>query len=74
MTEKLPLNPNVEIFRWGPAPMRYYFDSDFEGILTKFPLVFPDEYWPLGLFITKGPNMVWACEYPEIRKCGRSVF
>ena len=54
--------------------MRFYYNSDFEGILTRFPKVFNGEYWPHGLFISKGGNMVWVNEYPELRQCGRSVF
>ena len=54
--------------------MRYYFTSDFEGILIRFPLAFPGEYWPHGLFIKQGQNLVWINEYPEIRRCGKSVF
>lgn len=74
MNKKIPFNPNEELFRWGPALMRFYFNSDFEGILTRLPIVFPGEYWPHGLFISKGANMVWVNGYPEINKCGRSIF
>ena len=72
--KKTPLSKNVEIFRWGPVPMRFFYASDWGGIWTKFPLVFKGESWPGGLLMSKGANMVWVNDHEEIRRHARSVF
>lgn len=71
---KLPLNPNVELFEWGPAPMRFYYNSDWEAIMTLFPKTFPPETWPASIIISKNRNMAVIAEYPAIRASGESIF
>ena len=71
---KLPLNPNVELYEWGPAPMRFYYNSDWEAIMTLFPKIFPPETWPVSILISKGKNMAVLGEYPAIRTSGESIF
>jgi len=74
MEGKLPLNPRVELFRWGPIPGRYYFTSDFEGYYKVFPKKYPGESWPKAIAIFEKGEMLWINEFPELRKHGRSVF
>jgi phosphohistidine swiveling domain-containing protein len=71
---KLPLNPNVELYEWGPAPMRFYYNSDWEAIMTLFPKIFPPETWPVSILISKGKDMAVIGEYPAIRTSGESIF
>ncbi|MFH0969534.1 MAG: PEP-utilizing enzyme [Patescibacteria group bacterium] len=70
----LPLNPKTELLKWGPLPGRYYFVSDFDAIYTVFPKKYPGEYWSRALIIFKGKTLIWINEFPEARKCGKSVF
>lgn len=71
----LPLNPEVELFRWGPIPGKLFYGSDFIfAIFNDFPQQFGVR-WPksLLLFNDKG-QMVWINEYPELRQVGEEVF
>jgi phosphoenolpyruvate synthase/pyruvate phosphate dikinase len=75
--EQLPLDPNTELFRWGPAPIRAFYTADFlEGIFNSsyFQSVFHGESWPRGLALYKGGSMIFVNELREIEVNGRSVF
>ena len=75
--EKLPLNPNTEIFRWGPVPMRIFYIADFlEGIFSNnfFRKDYPDYAWPNGLALSKNKRFVFVQEFPGLRRQGAKVF
>lgn len=75
MKNKLPLNPNVEIFRWGPAPGKFYYESEFvDAIFYKFPILYKGFSWPITLFLFNDNRLLWVNEYPALRKAGTEIF
>ena len=75
MKQKLPLNSKKEIFRWGPAPGKFFYMSDFnDAIYYVYPKIFSGFAWPKGLFLLKQGRMLWMNEFAEIRKAGAKIF
>ncbi len=75
MKSKLPLNPKIELLKWGPIIARFYNISDFiDGIFKLFPKAYPGELWPKTMAIIQEKQIIWINEFPEIRKHGGSVF
>src|SRR3989344_1802910 len=75
--DKLPLDPEKEIFKWGPSTMRTFYMADFlEGIFSRnyFRKAFPKEEWPKGFALYRKGQMCFVNKLSEIQKAGRSVF
>ena len=73
--ENYPLNPKSKIFRWGPAPGKYYYESDFvDAIFEVFPNLYKGYQWPKTLFLFKENRMLWMNEFAEVRKDGAKIF
>ncbi len=75
MAAKLPLNPKTEIFRWGPAPGKFYYESEFvDAIFHVFPKLFPGYAWSPALFLFRNNQILWINEHPALRRAGAKVF
>ena len=75
MTEKLPLNPGVELLRWGPIPGRAYYQADcIVSIFGDLQKRYPDELWPEALILYRDGQMLWLEEFPAVRSAGLKVF
>ncbi len=75
--QNFPLDPNAELFRWGPAPIRIFFTADFlEGIFNRnyFQKAFKGEKWPKGLALYRDKRMVFVNEWRDMHRYGGSVF
>ncbi len=70
------INPNAELFRWGPIPGRPIYISYFlESIAESFPQKYKYKYkWPEIFFYFIKENMTFICEYPLLRECGKKYF
>ena len=53
MEDKLPLNPDKEIFKWGPAPVKPFYADCLEGYFYEFPKIYPSYSWPKVLLVFK---------------------
>lgn len=72
---KLPLNPKVEIWRWGPLPAKFYFLSDFvEAIYGVYPKVYKGYAWPKMLGLFTDTSSLWLGDKPDLVKAGAKVF
>jgi phosphohistidine swiveling domain-containing protein len=72
----LPLNPNVELLKWGPIQARYFFISDFLlAIESDYYKGKNEPYkWPKGLLLFKGINHLWMNEFPDLWERGRNAL
>src|SRR3989338_9495017 len=69
------INPNTEIFKWGPIPAKYYFLSEFLQVCSqRFGEEFSGERWPDTLVLFKENQILWINEFPALRKAGKEVF
>lgn len=75
MLKKLPLDPNKELFRWGPLMVKYFYCADFFYAVTKaFKPTYMQEYWPRTLALFRGNEFVWINDFKKIREIGAKVF
>ncbi len=74
--KKLPLNPNVELFRWGPIPGKYFFAAGdcVESFFTYIIQKYESDPWPDSLFLNKDGKLVWVGEFPPMWKEGQEIF
>ena len=70
----LPLNPNIELFQWGPVPGRFFYPSDYVAPMPQDLMDTYGECWPPSLFLFHGRRMVWLNEDPIFRKRGKNIF
>ena len=69
------INPDTEIFKWGPIPARYYFLSEFLQVCSqRFGEEFSGERWPDTLVLFKSDKILWVNEFPALRNAGKEVF
>jgi phosphoenolpyruvate synthase/pyruvate phosphate dikinase len=71
-----PLNPDVEILKWGPTPLYplLRWETCVTGILVLFSKLYPGYFWPKSLIISDQSRSVWMCEHSAIRKNGAKLF
>ncbi len=75
MNDKLPLNPKVETFHWGPIPGRFFYVSIFTQVNYKyFCQKYLGQNWSRSLFLFQEGRMRWINEYPALRRSGLRVF
>lgn len=76
MNMKHPLNPNVEILKWGPTPLYPFlrYETAMTGLFVVFPKLYPGYFWPKSLAISNREQFIWMCEYDEFRKNGAKIF
>jgi phosphoenolpyruvate synthase/pyruvate phosphate dikinase len=71
-----PLDPNVEILKWGPTPiyplLRY--QTCVSGFFNCFPKIYPGYSWPKALLVSNKNSFIWMHEHDELRKNGARVF
>ena len=69
------INPNTEIFRWGPVPGRLFYISEFtHASIQKFGEKFPGVNWPQALILCKENRILWINENISLRKSGKEAF
>ena len=69
------IDPNTEIFKWGPIPAKYYFVSEyFEICSQRFGEEFSGERWPDTLVLFKDDKILWINEFPALRQAGKEAF
>src|SRR3989338_8064847 len=69
------IDPNTEIFKWGPIPAKYYFVSEyFEICSQRFGEEFSGERWPDTLILFKSDKILWINEFSALREAGKVVF
>src|SRR6185436_15765932 len=72
---KLPLDPNKELFKWGPIPGRIFLNSDFvEQTYPEMPEPYTGFGFPEALFIFKGERMIWVNEFDTVWERGKRAF
>jgi phosphoenolpyruvate synthase/pyruvate phosphate dikinase len=76
MADQLPINPDVELFRWGPVPVRLFYGADFlEGIFGKGHYRKAYEFhWPDGMALCRGKQFVFVNEFSPMREVGTKLF
>ncbi len=68
------INPNHELFRWGPIPGKPLYVSYFMVAIAE---LLPKHYrfrWPDIAFYFIGDKMTFICDYQELRECGENHF
>src|SRR4051812_45204765 len=73
---KYPLDPNVELLIWGPAPVNSIlaYAACLKGLFTDFPKLFPGYNWPKALIMSQEQRLVWMHEQKEIQNNGGALF
>lgn len=73
---KYPLNPDVEILKWGPTPLYplLRWETAVTGVIVLFSKLYPGYFWPKSLLISDQSRSVWMCEHNAIRKNGAKLF
>ena len=75
MKKPLFFNKNIEIFRWGPIPGRYFYVSEFEdAVFSEYVKLYKGKRWPKTLLLFKGKQMVWINDFSSMRAIGKHVF
>ena len=74
--EKQPLNPHVELLKWGPTPLYplLRYQTFVSGFFVAFPKCYPHYAWPKTLILSDKKRFIWICEYDEICKAGAKLF
>src|SRR3989338_5307384 len=66
------INPNAELFRWGPIPGKPLYVSYF---MVSIAETFAQKYryaWPEIFFYFRGEYMTFICDYSELRESGKN--
>ena len=75
MAPSLPINPDREIFRWGPVPGKYFYVSDFtDAMFGPYVKRFPKHYWVDTLMLFSPNQLVWINDQEAIGIQGKKVF
>ncbi len=76
--EKLSLDPNKELWQWGPTPVRMFFPADFlEGIFDDkyFRAEYPASMcWPKGYALVYKKQFTFINSLDELQKSGTELF
>jgi len=68
------INPNHDLFRWGPIPGKPIYVSFFmDSIAHGFPNIYQYR-WPEIEFYFIEDKMTFICDYPNLRKSGEKNF
>ncbi len=72
---KYPINPDKELFKWGPLQFKFYFGSDFlPPVAREFAKAYPGEAWPISLVLVDNGRFVFINDFAKLRKNGVRVF
>ena len=75
MKKSLSFNKNIEIFRWGPIPGKYFYVCEFEeAVLKECVRKYKCEAWPKAILIFNKERFVWLNDLLEIQSVGKRVF
>lgn len=70
-----PLDPNAELFTWGPIPGHYFYMSDFvENMYPEMVAPYSGFGFPKAVLIFKDSRMVWVNEFSPVREVGKRAF
>ncbi len=73
MAKVYPFNPKTELFRWGPAPMRCFYQlGTVKGVFGSAALY--GEVWPLSLMMFIDGKGYWVNDMAELEKRGQRLF
>ena len=71
---KSNINPNKELFKWGPIEFRAIYPSAFmDTILLRLTKHYSWS-WPANLCLFENGRMVWLNEYLALRRAGLKYF
>ena len=71
---KLMINPNTELFYWGPSPGKPIYVSYFmESIANRSPKLYK-WHWPEFMFYFIKGKMTFVCEDLALREVGKKYF
>jgi len=71
---RLPFDPNGEIFRWGPVPGKFFYNSFFTEVHFKHFRKKYKENWSETFWLFKNGRMLWLNDSNQIQKAGQRVF
>jgi len=75
MREDLRVDPNAELFTWGPVPVQlFYGDAPLSGCASDFKSYGIEYEWPKGLILFKEGRMIWIHEQRDIDTYGAALF
>lgn len=70
-----PIDPDCEIFRWGPLACRYFFIADYLYALTiGYSKRWMESFWPKGIVLFHASELAWIHDFAELRDTGAKVF
>lgn len=72
---KINIDPDKELFKWGPISVKFIYPSGFIfGILTKISKYY-EWPWPANIsFLRSGKEFIWVNEYLELQATGLKYF
>ena len=80
MNNKKPIKVDIDLqkdlFRWGPAPLHYFYQSDFnitigDGLYEK---EYPKYVWPPSIALYMDHKILWMNEFDTLHSKGAEVF
>lgn len=74
MDKKLPFDPNGNIFRWGPVPVKFLYISMFVETHYKNFRAKYGENWSETLWLFQGGRSLWLNDTPAVEAAGTKVF
>lgn len=72
----LPIDPNAELFRWGPVLLRYFYQCDFDLMMGDghYARVYPEYIWPISIALHTGNRLCWVNNRSQVWKMGTKTF
>lgn len=71
---KLLINPDKEIFKWGPTPATFLNFDCYDGIFKKFPRLNPGYEWPPAIVLFRNKRLVYLSEWEAMQREGQKLF
>jgi phosphohistidine swiveling domain-containing protein len=73
--EKFPIDPDCEIFRWGPLVLQHFYAGDaFYAYTIGYTKKYMNNFWPKAVALFYSGKFVWIHDFEELRKTGKEVF
>lgn len=71
---RYPLDPQKEIFKWGPTPATLLNFDCFGGVFKKTPQTYPGYEWPKSLTLVAGGRFVYMSELDAMLRGSKKWF
>jgi phosphohistidine swiveling domain-containing protein len=72
---KINIDPNEELFKWGPLDMKFIYPSGFIfGVLIHLQKYYEWPWPPNVCFLKKGKEFFWVNSQKELRRTGLKYF